>query len=173
MSVKFLDFKVNKLNHGAPMKTCILLLLLTTFVCPLGSLAASAADNTNPKKEEAEALQACAQAVLSGFRKVADTRDVRFEGKVSEANALCRGGQKTLQFRLTPWVDWSQYWGTGDMSSLPSGFISTKGPAFRGVTGALLDLEYQRIELIKFNLFDNNGTYQTYVRGAPASAVRQ
>ncbi len=165
MSVKFLDFKVNKLNHGAPMKTCILLLLLTTFVCPLGSLAASAADNTNPKKEEAEALQACAQAVLSGFRKVADTRDVRFEGKVSEANALCRGGQKTLQFRLTPWVDWSQYWGTGDMSSLPSGFISTKGPAFRGVTGALLDLEYERIELIKFNLFDNNGTYQTYVSG--------
>jgi hypothetical protein len=33
------------------------------------------------------------------------------------------------------------------------------------VSGALLDLEYQRIELIKFNLFDNNGTYQTYVTG--------
>ncbi len=147
------------------MKTWVILLLCLTFVCPLGSLAAPVADSTNPKKEEAEALQACAQAVLSGFRKVADTRDVRFEGKVSEANALCRGGQKTLQFRLTPWVDWSQYWGTGDMSSLPSGFISTKGPAFRGVTGALLDLEYERIELIKFNLFDNNGTYQTYVTG--------
>ena len=147
------------------MKPYILLLLCAMFVCPFRSVAATAGDSTNPKKEEAEALQACAQAVLRGFRKIADARDQRFEGKVTEATALCRGGQKTLQFRLTPWVDWSQYWGTGDMSSLPSGFISTKGPAFRGVTGALLDLEYERIELIKFNLFDNNGTYQTYVTG--------
>ncbi len=164
-SAKFLDFKLNKLNHGAPMKTCFLLLLCVLFVCPLGSLAAPVVDSSNPKKEEAAELQACAQMVLSGFRKIADIRNQRFEGKVTEATALCRGGQKTLQFRLTPWVDWSQYWGTGDMSSLPSGFISTKGPAFRGVTGALLDLEYERIELIKFNLFDNNGTYQTYVTG--------
>ena len=43
---------------------------------------------------------------------------------------LCRGGQKSLQFRLTPWVDWSQYWGTGDMSSLPIGYLSKKGPLF-------------------------------------------
>ena len=147
------------------MKTSFLLLLCVMFVCPLRSVALPAGDSTNPKKEEAAALQACAKMVLSGFRKIADTRDQRFEGKVTEATALCRGGQKTLQFRLTPWVDWSQYWGTGDMSSLPSGFISTKGPAFRGGTGALLDLEYERIELIKFNLFDNNGTYQTYVAG--------
>jgi hypothetical protein len=28
-----------------------------------------------------------------------------------------------------------------------------------------LDLEYERIELIKFNLFDNSGTYSDYVRG--------
>jgi len=164
-AVKFLDFKRIKLNYSAPMKTSFLLLLCLMFVCPLRSVALPAGDSTNPKKEEAEALKACAQMVLSGFRKIADTRDRRFEGKVTEATALCRGGQKTLQFRLTPWVDWSQYWGTGDMSSLPSGFISTKGPTFRGVSGALLDLEYQRIELIKFNLFDNNGTYQTYVTG--------
>ena len=35
----------------------------------------------------------------------------------------------------------------------------------RGIDGALLDLEYQRIELIKFNLFDNSGTYKSYVLG--------
>ena len=101
----------------------------------------------------------------SGFLKIADTRDQRFEGKVTETTALCRGGQKAVQFRMTPWVDWSQYWGTGDMSSLPPGFSRGRVATFNGVTGALLDLEYQRIELIKFNLFDNNGTYQTYVTG--------
>src|SRR6516164_7030166 len=73
----------------------------------------------DPKKEEAEALKACAQAVLSGFRKIADTRDQRFQGKVSEANALCRGGYRALQFRNTPWADWSNYWGTGDSTSIP------------------------------------------------------
>src|SRR5579883_1525513 len=72
-----------------------------------------------PTKEETDALRACAQAVLSGLRKIADTRDLRFQGKVSEANALCRGGYRALQFRDTPWVDWANYWGTGDDSSLP------------------------------------------------------
>jgi hypothetical protein len=126
------------------------------------------AGNIRPEKNEADALRACAQSVLSGFRKVADTREQRFQGKVSSANALCRGGNQILQFRLTPWVDWTNYWGTGDMNSLPTGFISNKGPAFRGVAGALLDLEFQRVELIKFNLFDNNGTYRDYVAGRAA-----
>jgi hypothetical protein len=62
-------------------------------------------------------------------------------------------------------VDWSNYWGTGDMSSLPIGFISTKLPSQRGVAGALVDLELQRVELIRFNLFDNSGTYSRYVQG--------
>ena len=42
----------------------------------------------------------------------------------------------------------------------------------RGIDGALLDLEYQRIELIKFNLFDNSGTYEDYVRGRDGVAGR-
>ena len=149
------------------MRSAIVTLACTALVCPLSSKAqtAGATASRSPKREEAAELKACAKSVLEGFRKIADTRDMRFEGKVSEATDICRGGQKTLQFRLTPWVDWSQYWGTGDTSSLPKGFLSTKGPAFRGVTGALLDLEYQRIELIKFNLFDNNATYKTYVTG--------
>lgn len=124
-------------------------------------------DSSRPwgKKDEAAALAACAQVALKGFRKIASARDQRFEGKVTEATALCRGGHQALLFRDTPWVDWSHYWGTGDVTSLPSGFISNRLPAQRGVAGALLDLEYQRIELLKFNLFDNSGTYRNFVAG--------
>jgi hypothetical protein len=119
----------------------------------------------SPKQEEVAELKACAQVVAGGFLTIPNNRDQRFEGKVTEPNARCRGGQKAVQFRFTPWVDWANYWGTGDSSSLPTGFLSVKGPQLRGVAGALLDLEYQRIELIKFNLFDNSGTYQTYITG--------
>jgi hypothetical protein len=143
--------------------------LRVSAVLLVGSLLCGAQDTSSQspesaKKQEAEALKACAEAVLAGIRKIAPTRDVRFEGKVSEAETLCRGGQRALQFRNTPWVDWSNYWGTGDASSLPPIFVS-KAVGVRGVTGALLDLEYQRIELIKFNLFDNNGTFQQFVLG--------
>jgi hypothetical protein len=97
--------------------------------------------------------------------KIPEARGLRFQGKVSEATALCRGGAQALQFRGTPWVDWTNYWGAGDMTSLPTGFVSSKLPAVRGVAGALVDLELQRVSLIKFNLFDNSGTYEQYVRG--------
>ena len=119
------------------------------------------------KEEEAKALLACAQMVVDQLHalKIPDARGLRFQGKVAEATALCRGGEQALQFRGTPWVDWSNYWGTGDASSLPTGFISSKLPAQRGVAGALEDLELQRIELIKFNLFDNSGSYADYVQG--------
>jgi hypothetical protein len=127
----------------------------------------STSQASSSKDEEAKSLRACAQAVIGQVQllKIPDTRGLRFQGKVSEAAALCRGGEQTLQFRGTPWVDWSNYWGTGDMASLPTGFIASKLPAQRGVAGALLDLELQRVELIKFNLFDNSGTYSQYVEG--------
>ena len=131
------------------------------FVVLSFSVAAASAQSV----DEAKALKACAETALKGVREIANTRDTRFNGKVLEATALCRGGQQALQFRNTPWVDWSHYFGAGDGSTVPHGLISNGGPAFRGVTGALLDLEYQRIELIKFNLFDNNGTYREYVNG--------
>jgi hypothetical protein len=132
---------------------------------PLAADVQTEAPQPSAKKDEADALAACARAALKGFRTIAPTRDQRFEGKVTEANALCRGGHQALMFRDTPWVDWSHYWGAGDTTSLPSGFINNKLPAQRGVLGALLDLEYQRMELLKFNLFDNSGTYQDFVRG--------
>ena len=126
--------------------------------------------------DEKQSLKACAEMVLKGFRPIADVRDKRFAGKVAEATAICRGGQQALLMRNTPWVDWSHYFGTGDITSAPHGLITKGGPSFRGVSGALLDLEYQRIELIKFNLFDNNGTYKDYVSGrdgAPGPALKR
>ena len=102
---------------------------------------------------------------LRDSEKSRGTREVRFQGKVQEATAICRGGQQALLLRNTPWVDWSHYFGTGDLTSSPHGLITKGGPSLRGVSGALLDLEYQRVELIKFNLFDNNGTYKDYVQG--------
>src|ERR1051326_4840136 len=132
----------------------------------LGLLAAQFSySGETDKNAEKDSLKACAQMVLAGFRKIADAHDLRFQGKVAEATALCRGGARALQFRNTPWVDWSTYWGTGDQTSRPPGLLTKNGPSSRGINGALLDLEYQRVELIKFNLFDNNGTYQTYING--------
>jgi len=148
----------------APFTFAAICLLTAQTVPPASTSSASAPSS---KEEEAKALLACAQMVTDELRvlKIPDERGVRFQGKVSDATALCRGGERALQFRGTPWVDWSNYWGTGDVTSLPTGFISTKLPAQRGVAGALVDLELQRIELIKFNLFDNSGTYSQYVQG--------
>jgi hypothetical protein len=139
--------------------------LLTAQTVPIANKSPSAIPSG--KRKEAKALAACAQMVVDELRvlKIPKEHGTRFQGKVSEATALCRGGEQALEFRGTPWVDWSNYWGTGDMSSLPTGFISSKLPAQRGVAGALIDLELQRVELIKFNLFDNSGTYAQYVQG--------
>jgi hypothetical protein len=116
--------------------------------------------------EEAKELKGCEQLLKEDLQATPETRDRRFLGKVSAAAALCRGGERAVEFRKTPWVDWSQYWGTGGVESLPKNYISQNLPALRGVTGALIDLEHQRVNLIKFNLFDNNGTYKGYVSGS-------
>ena len=107
-------------------------------------------------------FQGCVDDVLDGRRPVAETRDQRFEGKVSEAAALCRGGEKAVAARKLPWVDWSNYFATGDQSSRSAGLND-----LNGIGGALLDIERQRLELIKFNLFDNAGTFREYVEGRP------
>ncbi len=147
-------------------KTLLLMVLVLVSLAPASLLSQNPAnDRAAQKKEEEAALLACAKSVFEGLRPIADTRNLRFEGKVADYTAMCRGGYKAQQFRNTPWVDWSQYWGTGDMDSLPPGLVFKGGPGLRGVTGALLDLEYQRIELIKFNLFDNAGTYKDFITG--------
>src|SRR3970282_166947 len=113
-------------------------------------------------------LIACAKVTWKGFRKVADERAERFQGKVQEDTARCRGSDEAVKLRSLPWVDWQNYWARGDSA--------TKGqkscwrfkhlnPNGRGIDAPLLDIEYQRIELLKFNLFDNGGTYKDYVLG--------
>jgi hypothetical protein len=115
-------------------------------------------------------VAACASMAAGGLRPVAGERPGRFLGKVQEDTARCRGGDKAVAHRNLPWVDWANYWATGDAGTLAKsigddlGHLRANG---RGIDGTLLDLEYQRIELIKFNLFDNSGTYPDYVRGRP------
>ena len=79
--------------------------------------------------------------------------------------------KKALSRRDSVWLDWPNYWGAGDASSKFEGglpalteFGKHLKPNLRGVDGALIDLEYQRMELIKFNLNDNH-TYDKYVQG--------
>ena len=140
-----------------------LLLLAATF-------SFTACNHTSPEAAQAEAdsLKACADMASGGFRPIAGTRDVRFLGKVQPSTALCRGGTIAQQFQATPWVDWANYWGAGDASSQTPAIAKKAGvlaPDERGITGALMDLEYERVELIKFNLFDNTGTYPDYIKG--------
>jgi hypothetical protein len=118
-------------------------------------------------------LGACARAAWAGLRPVAEDRVQRFLGKVGEDRARCRGGARAVELRRGPWVDWPNYWATGDggsRRSSPARGIRFLHPDRRGVDGALIDLEYQRIELIRFNLFDNSGTYPEYVRGRGGTA---
>ncbi len=121
--------------------------------------------NLKPTQENDAAIAAyCADMVAGGLRSLAADRTERFLGKVGEAPAGCRGGAKAVSYRSTPWVDWSNYWGTGDAASRSERFTASShlfNRAERGVDGALLDLEYERMELIKFNLFDNL-TYKQY-----------
>ena len=120
-------------------------------------------------------VSACIDNLKSGFREIPEDRSLRFQGKVAEATARCRGGDKAAQYRNTPWVDWQNYYATADASSKKEGAEAKTRlgkhifPNGRGVDGALLDLEYQRIELIKFNLFDQS-TYDDYVKGRDGQA---
>lgn len=111
---------------------------------------------------------ACSSYIFEGFRLIAKERTGRFLGKVEDDTARCRGGAKAVEGRALPWVDWQNYWATGDSSSLAYGAADGSGhlaPNGRGIDGALIDLEYQRMEMIKFNLFDNSGTYREYLLG--------
>ena len=141
--------------------------ILWVFPLALGIIAGCS--NVPTKKE----LEACGSLTGLGLRKIADNRAERFQGKVEEQTAYCRGGDKAVQFTPYPWVDWANYWATGDASSRKNGdnsqgkHLTANG---RGIDGTLIDLEYQRMELIKFNLLDNNDTYQDYVQGKDGTA---
>ncbi len=119
-------------------------------------------------KADEASIKACAAMIAGGLKPVATERADRFQAKVAEATAFCRGGLAAVQRMNLPWVDWGNYFGAGDASSKVPGAITTSGPlapATRGVQGSLLDLEYERVELITFNLFDNNGTFREFILG--------
>ncbi|TYP94277.1 MULTISPECIES: peroxidase family protein [Nitrosomonas] len=116
----------------------------------------------------------CFEILLQGdIQHVAQTREQRFLGKVPEKRAHCLGGDRAVTLNQSPWLDWPNFWATGDgLSLFPLTLLDGTffGPNARGINGALYELELQRIELIKFNLFDNNGTYQAYITGRDGKA---
>ena len=119
-------------------------------------------------------LTSCARYAWRFQRPIPDDPALRFLGKVREDTARCRGGETAVSLRPLPWVDWQNYWGAGDAKSRsygPAGWVvGHLMPNGRGIDGALLDLQLQRMEMTKFNLFDNSGTYEKYVNllGDPA-----
>jgi hypothetical protein len=125
--------------------------------------------------EDTRVAKACLELSENGLRDLAADRTSRFLGKVENYRAECRGGDRAVQRMPVPWVDWSNYWATGNSSSQATKHAGG-GPIFnrnlRGIDGALVDLEYQRMELIKFNLFDNNKTFQTYLGGGIVNGRR-
>ena len=117
----------------------------------------------------------CAEMLLQGdIQKVAQTREERFVGKVPDTTARCLGGKKAESLRQGPWQDWPNYWAAGDATSrAPARLLANAkvvGPNAHGINGALYELELQRVELITFNLFDNNKTYEAYVTGREGEA---
>jgi hypothetical protein len=123
--------------------------------------------NIQPNSRDRGIAKACAEVVLRGLRPIAKERTGRFLGKVREAHARCWGGNKAVKGRAVPWVDWQNYWGTGDITSKSERHDSGShifDRNQRGLDGALINLEYQRMELIKFNLFDNK-TFEQYLTG--------
>jgi hypothetical protein len=118
----------------------------------------------------------CIAYALGGLREVAQERSARFLGKVHEDSARCRGGEPAVAWRNTPWTEWQRYSAAAGPESRARGLAGKLGffsRDSRGINGALLDLEYQRLELLKFNLFDNSGTFAAYMRDwhTPSSHV--
>ena len=110
---------------------------------------------------------ACVKAALEGVPLVAADRAARFLGKVDDVLARCRGGETAVARRGVPWVDWSNYWAAAAAASKSDHNDSGShilDRNTRGIDGALFDLEFQRMELIKFNLFDNK-TFAQYLAG--------
>ena len=143
-------------------KRVLLTILAVLVVVPALTLAVSPS-----ARDEFGSLRNCWRMSRSGFRPIATEPRGRFLGKVLEETALCRGSAASRASASTPWVDWAGYWGAGDSSSRSSFWFQPIGRLSRnqrGIDGALLDLEYQRIELLKFNLFDNY-TFPEYLTG--------
>jgi hypothetical protein len=145
-------------------------LVIVTGLCALGACAGH-----SPFNIFVDSTKDCAEMLLQrDIQTVAKTREQRFLGKVPGTTARCLGGKHAEKLREGPWLDWPNYWAAGDATSLaPARLLASSkviGPNAHGINGALYELELQRIELIKFNLFDNNKTYEAYVKGRNGEA---
>src|SRR3954451_15998202 len=88
--------------------------IATILIVALGASAAPA----RAEDSDAEIVKSCLEILARGPRPLAKERADRFEGKVSfDAVARCRGGEKAVAKRGTPWVDWSNYWAAADKAS--------------------------------------------------------
>jgi hypothetical protein len=159
------------------------LLRVRLLLAALGAAALAACSDepdTPEYRETLASLRSCV-GLVANPRPIADDRADRFLGKVQEATARCRGGERAAAAVRTgtPWLDWPHYWAAGDGVTRSARYDERWSerlgrlfenlhvhPDIRGIDGALVDLEYERVELIKFNLFDNY-TYESYVRGGP------
>jgi len=112
-------------------------------------------------KELTDSIFGCVDELSTGARPFAATREARFLGKVQSSTARCRGGDIAVQRRDVPWLDWPNYYAAADAGSKST----WRTRNLRGINGVLIDLEYQRVELIRFNLFDNTGTFGEYLTG--------
>ena len=145
-------------------------LVIVTGLCVLG-----ACDGQSPFGTFVDSTKDCVEMLVHrDIQKVAKTREQRFLGKVPDTTARCLGGKRAESLREGPWLDWPNYWAAGDAKSqAPARLLADAkvlGPNAQGINGALYELELQRIELIKFNLFDNNKTYESYVTGRGGEA---
>jgi hypothetical protein len=129
-------------------------------------VVAGALSGCSQADDEIAVVRGCAE--VAELRPIAAERTERFLGKVDEGRARCWGGEAAVAQLGTPWVDWSSYWAAGDAGSRSDRLDSrlrVTDRNKRGIDGALLNLEYQRMELIKLNLFDNR-TFEQYLNGA-------
>src|SRR5512141_7898 len=144
--------------------------VMVAGLCALGGCAGQ-----SPFGTFVDSTKDCAEMLLQrDIQKVGQTREERFVGKVPDTTARCLGGKKAESLRAGPWQDWPNYWAVGDATSrAPAQLLANAkviGPNAHGINGTLYELELQRIELIKFNLFDNNKTYEAYVTGREGEA---
>src|ERR1035441_916290 len=82
---------------------------------------------TPEQQNDQASLKACAAMITEILQPVPKDRADRFEAKVAEATARCRGGKRAVQGMLMPWVDWGNYYGTGDASSKAPGVVTSVG----------------------------------------------
>jgi heme peroxidase len=140
---------------------------LIAAVAGIALLGAAALGMRAGAKDGIAILAACIEDFSAGLPLIANERTARFLGKGSAAHVHCHGGAQAVAFMSPPWIDWPNYWATGDERSksdrreLGLPFIDRNQ---RGVEGTLVDLERQRMELIRFNLFDNK-TFEQYLTG--------